>query len=28
MLFMEEVFIGGRGPIREGRRSLSLREVA
>ena len=25
---MEEIFIGGRGPIREGRKSLSLREVA
>jgi len=28
MLFMEEIFIGGRNPIREGRRSLSLWEVA
>jgi len=25
---MEEIFIGGRGPIRDGRKSLSLREVA
>ena len=25
---MEEIFIGGRGPIREGRKSLSLREVS
>ena len=28
MLFMEEIFIGGKGPIREGRKSVSLREVS
>ena len=26
--FMEETFIGGRGSIRDGRKSLSLRDVA
>jgi len=25
---MEDIFIGGRGPIRDGSKSLSLREVA